>query len=43
VFSATVPDANPLSLDLELYVADGTGKSPELGGKPPKYAVLTMA
>jgi hypothetical protein len=40
--SATIPDANPLSLALDLYVKDGVG-DPEPGGKLPEYSILTTS
>ena len=40
--SATIPDANPLSLALDLYEYDGVG-DPEPGGKLPEYSILTTS
>ena len=40
--SATIPDANPLSLALDLYECDGVG-DPEPGGKLPDYSILTTS
>ena len=42
IVSATIPDANPLPLDLELYVEDGTGE-PEQDGRLPQYTILTTS
>jgi radical SAM superfamily enzyme YgiQ (UPF0313 family) len=42
IVSATIPEANPLSLDLSLYREDGTGE-PENGGDWPKYTILTTS
>jgi len=42
VVSATIPDANPLALGLDLYVNDGTGE-PEPGDGLPKYTILTTS
>jgi radical SAM superfamily enzyme YgiQ (UPF0313 family) len=42
VVSATVPDANPLPLALDLYKEDGTGE-PEPGGRFPDYTILTTS
>ncbi|MCH8054578.1 MAG: radical SAM protein [Deltaproteobacteria bacterium] len=42
VVSATIPEANPLSLDLDLYLEDGVG-DPEAGGKLPDYTILTTS
>jgi radical SAM superfamily enzyme YgiQ (UPF0313 family) len=42
IVSATIPDANPLPLDLDLYLADGAG-DPEPGGRPPDYTILTTS
>jgi radical SAM superfamily enzyme YgiQ (UPF0313 family) len=42
IVSATIPDANPLSLDLDLYKEDGAGE-PEPGGDLPKYTILTTS
>ena len=40
--SATIPEANSLPLDLELYEEDGVGeKEPE--GKLPEYTILTTS
>jgi biotin synthase-like enzyme len=40
--SATIPDANPLALALDLYEYDGVG-DPEPGGKLPEYSILTTS
>ena len=40
--SATIPDANPLSLALDLYECDGVG-DPEPGGRLPEYSILTTS
>jgi hypothetical protein len=40
--SATIPDANPLSLALDLYVNDGVGDL-EPGGRLPEYSILTTS
>jgi hypothetical protein len=40
--SATIPEANPLSLALDLYEKDGIGDS-EVGGKLPEYSILTTS
>ncbi len=40
--SATIPEANPLPLALDLYRADGTGE-PEPDGKLPEYTILTTS
>lgn len=40
--SATIPDANPLSLALDLYEYDGVG-DPEPGGQLPEYSILTTS
>ncbi len=42
VVSATIPDANPLPLALDLYVHDGTGE-PEKGDGLPGYTILTTS
>ncbi len=42
VVSATIPDANPLSLDLELYLEDGVGEAEPDGGLP-EYTILTTS
>lgn len=42
VVSATIPDANPLPLALDLYKEDGTG-DPEAGGCFPDYTILTTS
>lgn len=42
VVSATIPDANNLPLDLELYLEDGAGE-PEEGGKYPEYVIMTTS
>jgi len=42
VVSATIPDANPLPLDLELYLEDGTGE-PEADARLPEYTILTTS
>lgn len=42
VVSATIPDANSLSLHLDLYREDGTGE-PEPGGQLPQYTILTTS
>ena len=42
IVSATIPDANPLPLDLDLYKEDGTGE-PEAGGELPQYTILTTS
>src|SRR5262249_30990464 len=42
VVSATIPDANPLSLALDLYEEDGTG-DPEKGDGRPQYTILTTS
>jgi len=46
IVSATIPDANPLSLDLDLYREDGVG-DPEWDGKEharlPEYTILTTS
>lgn len=42
VVSATIPEANPLPLDLDLYVEDGVGE-PEEGGKLPSYTIMTTS
>lgn len=42
VVSATIPDANPLPLALDLYRMDGVG-DPEPGGKLPEYTILTTS
>ena len=42
VVSATIPEANPLPLDLELYEEDGVG-DPEPGRKLPEYTILTAS
>ena len=44
VVSATIPDANPLSLDLDLYVEDGTGeREGEDERLLPTYTILTTS
>jgi hypothetical protein len=40
--SATIPDANPMSLALDLYECDGVG-DPEPGGRLPEYSILTTS
>jgi radical SAM superfamily enzyme YgiQ (UPF0313 family) len=40
--SATIPDANPLSLALDLYENDGVGDL-ESGGRLPEYSILTTS
>ena len=42
VVSATIPDANPLSLALDLYQEDGVGE-PERNAKLPEYTILTTS
>lgn len=42
VVSATIPDANPLPLDLELYLEDGAGE-PEADPTLPEYTILTTS
>ncbi len=42
IVSATIPDANPLPLYLDLYREDGTGE-PEPGGRLPDYTILTTS
>src|SRR5260370_4327818 len=42
VVSATIPDANPLPLALDLYRTDGAGDE-EPGGKLPDYTILTTS
>jgi radical SAM superfamily enzyme YgiQ (UPF0313 family) len=42
VVSATIPEANPLPLDLDLYLEDGVG-DPEPGGRYPEYTILTTS
>ena len=42
IVSATIPGANPLPLDLELYKEDGVG-DPEPDGCRPDYAILTTS
>ena len=42
IVSATIPDANPLPLALDLYQEDGTGE-PELGDGLPQYTILTTS
>ncbi len=42
VVSATIPDANPMPLHLELYEEDGVG-DPEPGGCLPRYTILTTS
>ena len=42
VVSATILDANPLSLALELYEQDGAG-DPEPDGRLPEYTILTTS
>ncbi len=42
VVSATIPDANPLPLDLELYQEDGVG-DPEPDAKLPDYTIMTTS
>ncbi len=42
IVSATIPDANPLRLLLELYEEDGTGE-PEPGARLPDYTILTTS
>lgn len=42
IVSATIPDANPLALDLELYREDGTGEAEPEGGLP-DYTILTTS
>jgi radical SAM superfamily enzyme YgiQ (UPF0313 family) len=42
VVSATIPEANALELDLELYVEDGVGDR-ETPGKLPEYTILTTS
>ena len=42
VVSATIPEANPLPLDLDLYVQDGAGDD-EPGGKLPAYTIMTTS
>lgn len=42
VVSATVPDANPLPLALDLYLEDGVGE-PEPGAALPEYTILTTS
>lgn len=41
IVSATIPDANPYPLDLDLYREDGVG-DPEVGGLP-SYTILTTS
>ena len=47
VVSATIPDANPLPLDLDLYREDGVGDSeaikPEREAPLPEYSILTTS
>ena len=40
--SATIPDANPLPLDLELYLEDGVG-DPEPDARLPEYMIMTTS
>jgi len=42
VVSATIPEANPLPLDLDLYRKDGFGDS-EPDGELPEYTILTTS
>jgi radical SAM superfamily enzyme YgiQ (UPF0313 family) len=42
IVSATIPDANPLALDLDLYREDGTEET-EPGGAYPQYTILTTS
>lgn len=42
IVSATIPEANPLPLDLDLYEKDGMGDD-EPQGKLPEYAILTTS
>lgn len=42
VVSATIPDANPLPLDLDLYLADGAGEE-EPGRRLPEYTIMTTS
>ena len=42
IVSATIPDANPLPLHLELYNEDGTGEPEEQAGLP-QYTILTTS
>lgn len=42
IVSATIPDANPLPLALDLYVEDGKGDG-ELGDGLPQYTILTTS
>lgn len=42
IVSATIPDANPLPLALDLYEEDGTGE-PEKGDGLPQYTILTTS
>jgi len=42
IVSATIPEANPLPLDLDLYEEDGTGE-PEEGGRLPAYTIMTTS
>jgi radical SAM superfamily enzyme YgiQ (UPF0313 family) len=42
IVSATIPDANPLPLALDLYDEDGTGE-PEPGDGLPAYTILTTS
>lgn len=42
VVSATIPGANPLPLDLDLYLEDGAG-TPESEARLPEYTILTTS
>lgn len=42
VVSATIPEANSLPLDLDLYKVDGAG-DPEAGGRYPDYTIMTTS
>jgi hypothetical protein len=43
VVSATIPDANPLPLDLDLYLEDGTGEKERKDACRPSYTILTTS
>jgi len=43
VVSATIPDANPLPLDLDLYLEDGTGENEGKDACLPTYTILTTS
>ena len=43
VVSATIPDANPLPLHLDLYLEDGTGEREGKDACSPSYTILTTS